>query len=1060
MFHHLPKYQLYNLAARVKLAAKLLVVWCLSFPPPMLAQDIFQNPVVVNHLDGLPSDRVLSIAEDQEGFMWIGTDGGLVRYDGTLLEVYVESEEDSTALQSGYIASILPDESTGRVWVANLTGLSSFNPSDKTFKNYRYHPDDPHSIPDFQAHKLFKDKEGDIWIGFKKGGLLRYRPATDDFEHFICENKKVQSDELKCSIDITDIVADIFDEQILWLGTNNGLIKFNKNTGQYELFVYSLENQKRQSQVNEIRCVFPQPNGKIYFGTWWQGVFIFDTANNTFQPLDPCYQNTGREFMRGVSLGFHQKSPHEFWINSTMGTQLYDTRNGCITQTFTNNKNRAFAVDYVDRKGRTWCASRKLGVHIYNPLVQQSTVEIYEPYENRFPAYTTRVLEDKERNKLLVASDLSSGLHIFDRETREWELIPPPADYEMERVGGFRAKDMIFIQKDEVLIVEYNNLYWYKPGFDRLRLYPVQPEAAHQRLQNILKDRDGRYWMFASGHVLRLDLANQSIYAFDKEIKDVWKGRIGGDHMGEDANGNIWMRDLNGLLVYDKSNNKFIYHQHDPKGKPAFRGMGVFETMENGDVWIATNRNSLAYTHADSIEAGILKYFGPADGMKGEIIFSVKLFRDKLLVFSEEGMQVFNPTTKEVEKSYDARYKLDWTLDNFTILSDGTVVAPEMKSIAMFHPDELVVNTEKPVPYISSFHVFDKKWQLKNIPSEPDTVLLSYKQNFFSFEFSSIAYNLPDKIDFQYKLEGFDENWQDGTKRKFAAYTNVPGGDYRFLVKAINNEGIASGEPFAMYLRISTVWWKTNWFWALAFLFLTGCAYLIYKWRISRVRKEERVKAEYERKLAQVEMSALRAQMNPHFIFNSLNSIEFYIITNEQEKAVDYLNRFSRLIRLILQNSKSTIVPLKDDLEALRLYIEMESMRFNNLFDYEVKMESTIDMEEVMIPPMLMQPFVENSIWHGLMQKKDGKGKIDLSLRRSNGHLICLIEDNGIGRDAAQQLRSKSAPKRKSYGMKITSDRLAMLNKLAGANASVNIFDLKNKEGSAEGTRVELVIPI
>ncbi len=1058
-------YHLFNLGGNSpngasKLPPKLLFLLFQFLPLFCFSQTSFQNPTVLNHLDGLPSNRVLTIAKDAEGFMWIGTDGGLVRYDGTLLEVFLASEDNSSALRSSSIQDILPDEATGKIWVAHLEGLSVFNPADKTFKNYRYDPNDPHSIPDFQANSILKDKAGNIWVGFKNGGILRYRPESDDFEQFICEYGIVEGKDLKCKVNVTDIKEDLFNDDLLWLGTSYGLIRFNKQTGDHQSYIYQIEDKKHQTQINNIRCIFMQPDGKIYYGTWWEGVFIFDTKTNEFKPLSPCYTNSGSAFSRGVSLGFYQKSPHEFWINSTEGTQLYDTRNGCITQTYRNDKKRTFAVDYIDREGRTWCASRKHGVLIFNPLTQQSRVEYYDPPESNFSAYTSRVLEDTIRKKLLVASDLSEGLYIFDFASRIWEVIPPPENYDMERAGGFRAKDMIFLEGSEVLIVEYNNLYWYKPGFDRLRSYPVQPKTEHQRLQNVIKDRDGNFWLFARGNVLRLNIKEQSIYAFDKEISKVWMGQIGGDHMVEDKNGNIWLRDFNGLLIYDKAGDRFIYHAHDPKGLPAFRGMGVLVAEENGQIWIATNRKSLAYAHADSIDQGVLKVYGHEDGLVGEIIYSLKLYKGKLWVFSDQGIQVFDPTTKQFEKYFNARYNLDWTLDNFTVLSDGSMVASDMKRIAFFHPDELFTNTEKPIPYISSFRVFDKDWDLGNRPSKQDTVLLSYKQNFFSFEFSAIAYNLSDKIKFEYKLEGFDEDWQDGTKRKFAAYTNVPGGNYQFKVRAINNEGLMSEKPSVVHLHISTIWWKTVWFWSLVFFFFAGIGYMVYKWRIAQVRKEERVKAEYERKLTNVEMSALRAQMNPHFIFNSLNSIEYYIITNEQEKAVDYLSRFSRLIRLILQNSKSTIVPLKDDLEALKLYIEIESMRFDNRFDYEVKMEKGLDPEVVEIPPMLMQPFVENSIWHGLMQKKDGKGKIDLSLRRSNGNLICLIEDNGIGRDAAMQIRSKSASKRKSYGMKITSDRLAMLNKLAGADASVNIFDLKNDDGSAAGTRVELKIPL
>ena len=269
-----------------------------------------------------------------------------------------------------------------------------------------------------------------------------------------------------------------------------------------------------------------------------------------------------------------------------------------------------------------------------------------------------------------------------------------------------------------------------------------------------------------------------------------------------------------------------------------------------------------------------------------------------------------------------------------------------------------------------------------------------------------------------------------------------------------------SKQPSVTHIHISTVWWKTTWFWGLSALVILGVAYLLYRLRIRQVLKEERLRSDYERRLTDVEMSALRAQMNPHFIFNSLNSIEYYIISNDPERASDYLNRFSRLIRLTLQNSKTTIVKLSDDLEALQLYVELESLRFDNLFDYEIKVEKDLRKEEVMIPPLLIQPYVENAIWHGLMQKRGDKGLLSVTISRRKNNLICYIEDNGIGREAAEKLKSKSATKRKSFGMKITKDRLDALNHLAGTKASVQIFDLKDDDGNATGTRVELVIPL
>ncbi|MFK7970687.1 MAG: histidine kinase, partial [Bacteroidia bacterium] len=363
-------------------------------------------------------------------------------------------------------------------------------------------------------------------------------------------------------------------------------------------------------------------------------------------------------------------------------------------------------------------------------------------------------------------------------------------------------------------------------------------------------------------------------------------------------------------------------------------------------------------------------------------------------------------------------------------------------------------------PYLTNINV------LQN-PIKSDTAVhlikrLSLKpdENFFSFEFSSIAFTAGDKNTFRYRLLNFDDNWTTASERKFANYTNVPPGEYKFQLQVANNEGIWNEKPCSLSVHIARPWWNTAWFWLLSAIGIAGLVYSIYMYRTRQIRKEERLRLHYEQRLSDMEMSALRAQMNPHFIFNAMNSIEYFIINNEQEKAIDYLNRFSRLIRLILQNSKSTIVPLKDDLEALKLYLEIENMRFDELFEYEIKIEKNLDTALIKVPPMLMQPYVENAIWHGLLQKKRKDGKIGLTIRKDKGSLICLIEDNGIGRAAAEQLKSKSGTRKKSFGMKITSDRLEALNKITGTNASVHIYDLQNKEHEPAGTRVELIIPV
>jgi tetratricopeptide (TPR) repeat protein len=229
---------------------------------------------------------------------------------------------------------------------------------------------------------------------------------------------------------------------------------------------------------------------------------------------------------------------------------------------------------------------------------------------------------------------------------------------------------------------------------------------------------------------------------------------------------------------------------------------------------------------------------------------------------------------------------------------------------------------------------------------------------------------------------------------------------------------------------------------------------IIYK----RKRDKEQLTTNFKKQLAQAETKALRAQMNPHFIFNSLNSINSFVMDQKHEMASDYLIKFSKLIRLILDNSRSETISIEKELETLKLYVLLEAARFDNKFKCVYHIAENINTNSIMIPPMLLQPFVENAIWHGLMQK-EGEGIITVEIKKENEEFLNIsISDDGIGREKAALLKSKSTT-HKSHGLKVTSQRIEMMNKLNSSGARVNIMDLKDDQGNATGTRVELIIP-
>jgi LytS/YehU family sensor histidine kinase len=228
--------------------------------------------------------------------------------------------------------------------------------------------------------------------------------------------------------------------------------------------------------------------------------------------------------------------------------------------------------------------------------------------------------------------------------------------------------------------------------------------------------------------------------------------------------------------------------------------------------------------------------------------------------------------------------------------------------------------------------------------------------------------------------------------------------------------------------------------------------------KIQNLENEKRQSA-LQQRTAELEMQALRAQMNPHFIFNCLNAINHFILVNEVNTASDYLTKFSRLIRMVLDNSFRKDIFLSEELESLRLYIELEQIRFDHHFSCGISIPDDFDISDIVIPPMLLQPFVENAIWHGLMHK-DGDGILNVEIKKENEFLICSISDNGIGRKKSADLKSLFSANRKSLGMNLTASRLQLLNEEIGNQIGLQITDLLDDVDQSAGTRVVISIPI
>lgn len=284
-------------------------------------------------------------------------------------------------------------------------------------------------------------------------------------------------------------------------------------------------------------------------------------------------------------------------------------------------------------------------------------------------------------------------------------------------------------------------------------------------------------------------------------------------------------------------------------------------------------------------------------------------------------------------------------------------------------------------------------------------------------------------------------------------------GNYILHVTGSNDNGVINPTGDRLCISILQPFYDTWWFRVLV-IGIAGLVIIEIRRRgIKRIRQEETLRTELNKQLAKAEIKALRAQMNPHFIFNCLNSINSFVMDQKHDIASDYLIKFSKLIRLILDNSRSDFISVDKELEALKLYVLLESARFEDKFRCNFLIDEKVNTSSMMIPPMLLQPFVENAIWHGLMQK-EGEGIINVIIKKESDEMLkVIISDNGIGRKKATELNSKSVT-HKSHGMKVTELRIQMMNKLNSTGAQVLVSDLYDEIGRPSGTSVELTIPV
>ena len=1038
----------------------LLVFVCLA--PKLWAQQPNVRFEWLSNKDGLPSNTVNVAGEDERGFMWFGTRKSLSRYDGYTFqnvnlgqvfgltanragELYVSSEIAGQLLrvntttkrptrlipyQEGGAYSTFVD-SFGNVWFSDRKGVTQYNPATRKRRFYAM----PQTTVVYHKGSFTEDADKNLWIFGLETGLFRYDRRTDRVRCVLgmnCPRPDVNTAAVL-------LRGGFFDRQgMLWIAAERGgLWRYNPRSG--DLKRYDLPD-------GQSFCICPDTDADgqpvIWVGTE-KGIYRFRPDTETFQsfvdvlPVPFIVQHIYRSARTGIvwfctTEGLIRYNPHDQAIQTN---RLPEASVPGRVQTV-----NAFLTDRTDPSGQTvWMAVSFGGLLRWNR--RDNTTRLF-----RYPGQAGDALE--------------AAWLVQDKQNQIW-------------VGGNQWD----IWKDGKIDEHDKNtegVYRFDPKAER---FLDTPFSVHHTFFSVpfyslgLFDRRGRFWLvnhYESVHVLD-PATGRELSLWDKPSHDAlmangnWVMKL-----FEDRQGRIWLGTNQGLYYFDEARRQFVVAQRDFKTSNS-----VLDITQDkaGNLWVA-GWHLLAKL---SPQGTILRQWFEKEGLYDFECRRIAVdAQNRVWVGTYDGLHVLDEAKNTIRRlTTNDGLLANSTMAGLQMSTDNDLLVGQIGGWNTLNTQTASRETVPNNPQITNIRVNNRESAL----NWKQTVTLNHRQNAIGFDFSAMNFLNPAYNYYAYKLEGFDDNWIEAGHTHQASYTNLPPGTYTFRVKVANELSRHRQSSLALPFAIAPAFYQTWWFKVLVALLAISLLAYIYQSRLSYQTVKAKLELEeatlqqqeakfneevaaYRLKLSETEMAALRSQMNPHFIFNCLNSIQFFTAQNDSEKASDYLTKFSRLIRLVLENSKSETVTLANELDTLRLYIEMEEMRFPQKLNFYIQVDDSVDVDAIQMPPLLLQPFVENAIWHGLMHKEEG-GTVVVRVAQDADNLLRIeITDDGIGRRRAAEFKSRSATKHKSFGMKLTADRIELINHLYQINTRVNIVDLIDTEGRASGTSVLIEIPV
>ncbi len=980
------------------------------------------------------------MVEDSLGFIWIGSKKGLCRYSGSTIKCFSHIENDPLSIRSNNIENLFLD-SDHNIWVALLgKGIDVFNIRGEKIKEFKYENGLQNGLKGDRVWGIFEDGDGYIWLSYFSGGISRYDRKENKFEHFSIDDEKFLETERPKTV--VKIIPHSSELNTYWLSTTRGLVKFNTRTQEYEHFMFTSKIPRglSESTFNDDvlhsvwnRDMILDSDGILWLSNFG-GVVRFDPSDYSYEVI---YYKDG-EFARN-GVGLFEMNDSTILISVNSGLIYLDKRTLSI-KTLSKEKGFGPSYDLNTRiyKSNNGClyfisaASKGTGIHKVCDRFRFVKNYDFDTFLESIVS-TENYVHYYQKDGNIASKNLTTG------EEKTTNLGS-------EKVRTF--KYLYDLEGDTILIATINEVYKYHPSGYLKMISSLNIDNTY-RIESLLLDSEKDIW---SGRqrdgIFVYDVSEEKVIHYNHRSSPsiVYQDYI--RTMTEDSEGDIWICTEQGWSIFNKkSNTTRNYFSNEIASKFGIDMKVIVDIVEapNGYFYIADNTYGIHVW--DKEKELIVKSLNRANGLKAETIYDLNL-DENLIWISEEGALSVIDTETDSVRSFGREFGILKTPYFSTSDHLGFVYATHESGYYKIDKEGLLsLRSEIPQPIFTGFKVYES-WADSLVYSE-QKIDLNSNENFFTFQYGSLNYNNPWEEKYQYQLEGVDKDWIDAKGQRYKGYTDIRPGNYKFKVRVRTNGSWSN--PIAKVLKINPAWYETWWFIFLLGASIIGIGIVILRNYIKNKRKE----IEYEKRFAQLETMILKSQMNPHFIFNSLNSIRYLFMVDKKEKGLKYITKFAKLLRTTLHHGEKALINLVDEIELTELFIELEQLRFDDEFTFSSNYSENDDWKIVKIPPFVIQPIVENAFWHGLSQSDKLEKNIDIAIKKEKDSWWISIEDNGIGMTKSKPTVDVEVNKKKSYGLNIIRERFELINKTEKMN--YQLF-LENRDDNKSGTKVSIKI--